>query len=147
MIFLERFIEIELCSWQLQSAVTPRSYVDERFQLCRALRALIRSSGFHACFGPRRARRALIRGKLQVFGFNGCFGLRACFGLRHALRSFDARFGLPCTLRRAAGAISIGCWGRRKHRGRRHWPQGGTWTGAHRRLPAAALPGLQWILL
>ena len=56
------------------------SYFDEHFQLRRAFRASICTSGFHACFGPWRALRASIqdRGKFLTSSSKAfdCFGPR-----------------------------------------------------------------------
>ena len=107
------------------------SCFDERFRLRRALRASIRASGFHACFGPLLA--------LQTRSdFDSSSGeildvkVFDCFGLRH------------WTLKRATGFPARFCWCHQ------HWPapRAGACTGclqapepgADGQPPAAALP-------
>ena len=76
------------------------SYLDERFLLWRALRASICASGFHTCFGPRRALQASI----QVLGkFRTLTASVFALGLWRVLWA---------SLRASAGTMSTGCWGR-----------------------------------
>ena len=76
------------------------SYLDERFLLWRALRASICASGFHTCFGPRRALQASI----QVLGkFRTLTASAFALGLWRVLWA---------SLRASAGTMSTGCWGR-----------------------------------
>ena len=121
------------------------SYFDERFLLRRALRASIRASGFHTCFGPRLALRASIevRGEFWTSSFKvfDCFGLRLQVWALLRASGFPARFGSCHSIGWAAPApragASTGC-------GRAPEP------GADGQPPAAALPGqlrCQWILL
>ena len=87
---------VMLLTFTIDSSVEIQdSYFDERCLLRRALRASIRASGFHACFGPRLAFRASIQvreefrtSSSKVFD---CFGLRL-WALARA-SGFPARFG------------------------------------------------------
>ena len=120
------------------------SYFDERFLLRRALLASIRASGFHACFDPRLALRALIQVRVD-------FWLQASRSSTASVFAFGLWRVLRASLRGAlAGAISIG-WAAPA-------PRAGAGTGCWRapepgadgHPPAAALPKqlcCQWILL
>ena len=103
LIYLERFIEIELWSWHLQRTVTPRSYANKRFQLQCAFWALICALSFpplfHTWSSPQRA-----------LGFDSggscALGFQAYLGLRHTFQAWR----LPLAFMRAsAGATSIDC--------------------------------------
>ena len=93
----------------LQSTITLRSYVDERFQLERTLWAAVCAWGFRACFGPRRALWASMREEFRAAGFNEGIGIPCLLGsstllgaLTRAL-GFHVRFG-GCHQHRLVGA-------------------------------------------